>query len=84
MESGYCREFYEGGCCRYGGACKFAHVRREGARTSACPECRRDVQEMCMPDCGHPLCLECAMSGFSDGGRCRRCGEETDGRFFVL
>lgn len=82
--SGYCKEFYEKGLCRYKGACKFAHVRNEGFSARTCPGCGRSSEEMCVSDCGHVFCLECSIHGFSHGGRCGRCGEETEGRFFVL
>lgn len=80
-EEGCCKEYYEHGRCRYGGSCRFAHIRGHVVEEIVCRHCQGNGRSLCLTDCEHLACLECAISGFARDGRCLECGEHTHGRF---
>lgn len=83
-KEGCCKEYYERGTCRYGGSCRYAHIGEHVAGDITCRHCQKSAKDMCLTDCKHLACLGCAISKFSQDGRCPECGEYTHGRFHSI
>jgi Zinc finger, C3HC4 type (RING finger)/Zinc finger C-x8-C-x5-C-x3-H type (and similar) len=75
-----CKEYAEKGCCKYGDACKFPHLKASSQERKAqarCVFCALAPTRPVKTRCGHMFCLNCALHMMRQFEKCVVCDEDT-------